>query len=202
MNGQFHTPLPASGRSGRLPDRYRLASALVISCVLHLALLAAAYLGEMDGEMPPPARESRKLPPPFTASLSAAPPAQPEAPRQTGSSVERSEGIGLLPIRAPTYYPTDQLTKRPQPLASADLDAPEMRMVVASGKMILKLWIDEFGEVVDVDIEKTQLPEALSRPTVAAFKRVRFTPGERSGLPVGSVMRIEVNYDDARAAGP
>ena len=202
MNGQFPSPAAACGHSGNFLDRHRLGSALVMSCVLHLSLLAAAYLGETARENPPLAKQGQKHPHSFTASLTVAPPTRSEALQEIGSPLERTEGIGMLPLPAPTYYPTDQLTKRPQPLGAADLDVPEIRMIVASGKMILKLWIDEFGEVVDVDVEKTELPDVLSRPTVAAFKRLRFTPGERNGLRVGSVMRIEVSYDDARVAGP
>ena len=111
---------------------------------------------------------------------------------------QRAAGVNLLPLPAPAYYTTDELSKRPQPLAVADLDAPRIRPIVASGKIVLKLWINEFGVVADVAVEKTELPEIFSRTAVAAFKGLRFEPGERNGQPVATVMRIEVSYDDGR----
>ena len=69
---------------------------------------------------------------------------------------------------------------------------------MASGKLVLKLWINELGLIADIAVEQSGLPEAFSRTAVAAFKDLRFAPGERNGLAVGTVMRIEVNYDDGR----
>lgn len=117
-------------------------------------------------------------------------------------ALEHAVGIGLLPIPAPTYYTTDQLTKRPQPTAEAELDTPEIGPVFASGTIILKLWISELGDVISVDVEKTDLPEIFSRTAVAAFRNLRFVPGEINGQPVGTMMRIEVTYDDGRKPPP
>lgn len=117
-------------------------------------------------------------------------------------ALDRTEGIGLLPIPAPTYYTTDQLTKRPQPTAEAELDTPEIWPILASGTIVLKLWISELGDVIAVDVEKTDLPETFSSTAVAAFRRLRFTPGEIDGRPVGTMMRIEVTYDDSRTPPP
>ncbi|MCX7174329.1 MAG: TonB family protein [Proteobacteria bacterium] len=203
MNGQISSLVPASGHSGNFPCRRRLVAALAMSCVLHIALVVAAYLGENNREHSVVAAKNQMPARPFSASLKVAEQIKPAGPRETAVPVERTDGMGLLPFAAPTYYTTDQLSKRPQPLGSADLDAPEINPIVASGKMILKLWIDESGKVIDVDIEKTELPEVFSLSALAAFKRLRFAPGERGGVRVGSVMRIEVSYDDGRvpAAG-
>lgn len=117
-------------------------------------------------------------------------------------ALDRAVGIGLLPIPAPTYYTTDQLTKRPQPIAAAELDAPEIKPIVASGTIILKLWINELGNVISVDVEKTDLPEIFSRAAVAAFEHLHFVPGELNGQRVGTMMRIEITYDDGRRPPP
>jgi TonB family protein len=124
------------------------------------------------------------------------------ANEETHPALARTEGIGLLPIPAPTYYTTDQLTKRPQPTAEPELDTPEIGPVFASGTIILKLWISELGDVISVDVEKTDLPEIFSRTAVAAFRNLRFVPGELNGKRVGTVMRIEVTYDDGRKPPP
>jgi TonB family protein len=197
----------------------RLLACLAVSCLLHAALLFVPYLGMRSGVWRPALQGGQKSSPPrsLDATLAleqpsalAAAEASPEPaeggkqadaaaggmtgeePRQAS---ELSEGAGLLPLPAPTYYTVDQLTKRPQPTAEPELNAPEIATIDASGTVILKLWINELGNVVSVDVEHTNVPEIISQAAVAAFKRLRFTPGERDGLPVGTLLRIEVRYD-------
>ncbi len=114
---------------------------------------------------------------------------------KTDVSIARSNGADLLPLAAPAYYPTDQLTKRPQPEVTIDFDAPSLEGNTESGKIILKIWIDTAGRVADVQVEKSELPDAITDPIVGIFKRSQFVPGERGGQRVGSVMKIEVNID-------
>jgi hypothetical protein len=97
------------------------------------------------------------------------------------------------------YYATGLLTKRPQPLGSFEqLDPPELKAFIASGKMVLHLWIDDRGYVARAEIESSTLPPLLTRKAAAHFERLRFTPAERSGFIVGTIMRIEVSFDDPR----
>jgi len=109
-----------------------------------------------------------------------------------------TEGADLLPVPGAPYYTTQDLTVRPQPLEEGVLDPPEIAPIVASGKIILTLWINELGEVADVLVENTELSEAITKTAVAAFQKMRFTPGEVKGRKVGTIMRIEVSYDDSR----
>jgi TonB family protein len=196
----------------------RLLAALTLSCLLHAVVFFLPYLGESTGETRFALKGRQKLPQVINATLALTGehifspedvPARTEsvpdlsapdrrADEEQPSSRHRAEGVDLLPLPAPAYYTTDQLTKRPQPVAAADLDAAELRSIVASGKMVLKLWINESGVVADVTVETTELPEAFSRTAIAAFKDLRFAPGELNGQPVRTVMRIEVNYDDGR----
>lgn len=207
-------PWSDDGAAGRT----RLRLAFVLSCLLHAALVFLPFLGETAKETrfapagrqsPPPVvnatlvsvGEHRYSPanvPPATASMPDARAADRPADAAEPVRQPRTEGVGLLPLPGPVYYSTDQLTKRPQPLAAAELDAPEISPIVASGKIVLTLLINEFGVVADAVVEKSDLPEVFSRTAVAAFKAMRFVPGERNGQPVGTLMRIEVDYDDGR----
>jgi TonB family protein len=207
-------------------DWKRLFVSLVVSCLLHAALFFAPYLGVSTSASRLAVRGSQNLYPPHTLNVTlalekksviAAAEVSPVlleggskadalagrmANEETRPALHRTEGIGLLPLPAPTYYTTDQLTKRPLPTAEAELDAPEIRPIIASGTIILKLWISELGDVSSVDVEKTDLPEIFSRTAVAAFRNLRFVPGEINGQPVGAMMRIEVIYDDGRKPQP
>jgi hypothetical protein len=203
-------------------DSKRLFAALMASCLMHAAIVFAPYLGASVSVSRPAVQGGQKAEParPLNATLTlenqaaatAAPPAtggsvaDPSAHRMADEeprpALDRALGIGLLPIPAPTYYTTDQLTKRTRPISAPQLDAPELGPVYASGTLILKLWIDELGDVISVDVEKTDLPEAYSRTAVAAFKNVRFVPGEINGRRVGTMMSIEVSYSDVPKSPP
>ncbi|MCX7170591.1 MAG: energy transducer TonB [Proteobacteria bacterium] len=229
MNGQISPSASfaggaaiAGGDQGRLPAASRLIVALLASCLLHGAAVILPYLGSGGKESRLLQQGGQQLPRALTAtlaftrrtplsaiSLSRQGDRYPESPvlpakpaDASHPSQPRSEGADLLPIPAPSYYGTDQLSKRPQPLAEVKLDTPEISPIIASGKMILKLWINERGEVIEVEVEKTELPDAFSRAAITAFKQLHFIAGERHGQPVGSVMRIEVSYVDGRSPPP
>lgn len=208
MNGQFPLPVPpAAPLAGK--DRRRLAAALAASATIHAIAIFLPYLGQPSR---PPA--AQRLPP-FAATLTvarapqrvAAFPPSPPAPPPTAVETkpepiaeEPSAGADLLPLPAPAYYATDELTKRPQPQVLEELDTPETKALVASGTLVLKLWIDDRGIVSDAVVEKSDLPPIFGNAAVDAFKRSRFAPGERDGRRVGTVMRIEISYDDPRSA--
>jgi TonB family protein len=109
-----------------------------------------------------------------------------------------ASGAGLLPLPSLAYYTPDQLSKRPQPLAKAELDPPDLNPIVASGKVVLQLWIDAGGKVTRIEIESNNLPPKFVSTALRAFEQLRFVPGEREGRAVGTVLKIEVAYEDGR----
>jgi len=217
MNGR---PSPAGQRwaTGKAVDQPRLAAALLVSCLLHLAALGLPALGERNPGYRLALKGEQKMPYFLNATLvvqgkhrfSA------EALRAEGENVPhasipyRSEGrqlrpeqpaasgAGLLPIESQAFYSPDQLSKRPQPLAKAELDPPDLNPIVASGKLVLNLWIDAGGKVTRIEIDSNNLPPKFVRTALIAFEQMRFVPGERDGRAVGTVLKIEVNYEDGR----
>jgi hypothetical protein len=207
-------------------DWKRLFASLVVSCLLHAAIFFMPYLGASTSASRPSAQGGQNLKPPRTLNATLAlekksayaaaevspifaaggsvadASAEPMASEEPRPAMNRTEGIDLLPIPAPTYYTTDQLTKRPRPTGEAELDTPEIWPILTSGTIILKLWISELGDVISVDVEKTDLPEIFSRTAVAAFTNLRFVPGEINGRRVGTMMRIEITYNDGRKPSP
>lgn len=180
-------------------------SAVGISIVLHAGLLLS--LPTLGNRWQPGSRPDALA---FTATLKVSPPgpSRPDLPpkteepvREGGEEPQLSDGLGVLPVSPPAYFTADKLTKPPKAIAVPDLGAPEIQQVAGSGKLVLKLWIDDQGAVVDAAPEPNALPEIFSRTAVEAFKRSRFTPGERDGVKVGSLIRVELSYYDV-PAGP
>jgi hypothetical protein len=227
MNGQLAPPLLSYSPVGKFhagmdPDAYlsdRLLAALTASCLLHAAAIAMPYLGASTTVARPvvlnpgPARvlhvrlvlESAPAKP---AESSAGGASAADAPRRgpadeaQRAAVERTLGADLLPIPAPAYYSTDQLTRRPEPTSQPRLLTPELGPLIPSGKVVLKVWITELGNVASVEIENSDLPETVSATAAAAFGKLRFVPGQLNGRAVGSMMRIEVVYYDGAGTLP
>lgn len=209
-----------NGQTIRTRQSPGILVALLTSSLLHGAVVMLPYLGASSRESPEtanpaPAKASRLtavLATPAKAPLNLPapeePPLEPEAaapeesPTDEPPNREHREGADVLPIDAPLFYPAEQLTERPKPVKArklnAEIDTPETQAIIASGKIILKLWINDLGEVVEVEIEKSDLPEIFGKSAANAFMNTRFSPGMRQGKHVGSVMRIEVTYADGR----
>lgn len=196
--------------------------ALGLSCLLHAVIVILPALGEHSAPEKAAARTIQSSPPVVTVSLvlprkgEKTPMSIPStdsgidlgdtklpgaADSTARESKDYSEGAGLLPISGPVYYTTDQLTKRPQALAVSELDTPATRSIIVSGALVLQLRINTQGQVVGVEVGKNELPEIFAETAVKAFRQSRFTPGERNGQRVNTLMRIEVRYDDKRLSG-
>jgi len=203
----------------RRAERSRVAAALGLSCALHALVLFVPQVGQQRPDFRLAIKGEQRNTPMLTATLAlagrhgfsaAALPAEGEKVPQSSTAGDRSSeipapaqqpgpsGKGSLPIPGQTYYLADQLTKRPQPLGRAELDTQETSVIVATGRIVLKLWIDDGGKVTRVDLESSTMPPLITRAAVAGFENLRFAPGERDGRAVGTILRIEIEYDDGR----
>ncbi|MFY9314462.1 MAG: energy transducer TonB [Burkholderiales bacterium] len=218
MNGRsqrayFSFPQPA-GLSELLSPaatRKRLAGAIVLSLLLHAGALVMHSPGTGAGAQAvraapraleirmergePPAPKAEVAP----AAVSAIPPPPSEPARPEG---RLSRGLDLLPVPADPYFTTDRLTKQPLATSQPSLFVPRQTARYVSGRVVLKLWINEFGAVDEVEVERSDLPETVSSIAAAAFRKLQFVPGEVDGRPVGVLMRVEIAYVDGRVAFP
>lgn len=185
----------------------RLAVALAVSALAHGALVLIPGFGTGSPEPgAAPALEVRVVPvepspAPAPATKAAEPPAKaarPAPPKAAPQAPARVPGIGVLPIPAHHFHTADQLTKRARPLARPDFDVPRIAPAFATGSVVLKVWIDSLGGVVAVEIESSEVPEALAMNAAKAFAELRYSPGEIAGRKVASMMRVEVAYLDGR----
>lgn len=108
----------------------------------------------------------------------------------------QGNGIGSPEMH---YFSSDLLTVRPYPLTI--LETPELLdplPVDADGRVVLKVWISDAGEVTAMETEFTNMPATTHEAIVAAFLGMRFMPGKIDGKAVRSHMRIEMTYEDFR----
>lgn len=101
----------------------------------------------------------------------------------------------LLPA-SPYYFSAKDLTQRP--LVVRDVLSDMMLTVpdVPSQAATLQILINEYGEIDQVIVEDSLLPEAAQKVVVEAVVKTRFHPGEINGVPVKSQLRIEILLED------
>ena len=98
----------------------------------------------------------------------------------------------------PRYLPAEELDERPlirthvQPAFPPDATA-------ASGRVVLRLLINETGAVDEAVAVQSDPPGVFDEAAVDAFASARFTPGRKDGNAVGSSLRIELQFGEGPA---
>src|SRR5512146_2642477 len=101
----------------------------------------------------------------------------------------------------PVYYPARELDVRPGIKTRVDPEYPEAAARRGlSGKVVLRLYIDEKGIVDRVETLSAQPPGVFERSAARAFSAARFSPGMKNRHPVKTRMTIEVSFDSPAPA--
>ena len=223
----FRIPVPAFD-SVSTRAWMRLIKAVVLSFILHLALLigipvnptggvpqmvttitARLVSAAADNE---PVTESAALVPDVAPAPSVDKPqksadAKAEIKPDPVRTIERpasspASGIEVPFIRDPTYYPAKQLDVYPQPLGEIRLDYPESAASAkVDGRLLVLLLIDEFGMVNDASIVESQPQGYFEDAALAVFRAARFSPAQKQGHAVKSRVLLQVKYLYGQSAG-
>ena len=180
----------ARGGSEGVASRHEITARLVSA--------PNANSSENDGRLQDAFKEEAAPTGPFPGNDSEIVP--PGTPPSDGNSrkpeMNQGPGIGTSELR---YFSSDQLTVRPYPLTILEnVGMLEPELIDRGERVVLKVWISDSGEVAAMETEFTDMPASVHEATVAAFRRMRFMPGQIDGKRVGSIMKIEMTYKDFR----
>ncbi|HZW24213.1 MAG TPA: hypothetical protein VFF26_01905 [Gallionella sp.] len=92
------------------------------------------------------------------------------------------------------YFGLAELDERPFVIQDIPGDPPELQDFPQGGKLILRLWINEEGKVINAEPVSSELPKAFIDSARNGFLISRFAPGRIRGNAVGTVMDIVLNY--------
>jgi TonB family protein len=95
--------------------------------------------------------------------------------------------------RAPRYFHAHELDRRPQILSHVEPSFPALALV-PTGRVVLRLYLDEGGSVETVAAESADRTGAFEAAARDAFAAARFLPGIKGGVPVKAVVRVEVLF--------
>ena len=94
------------------------------------------------------------------------------------------------------YYPVRELDVRPGITTNVEPKYPEAAVHRSlSGKVVIRLYIDEKGSVERVQTLRADPPGYFEQSAERAFRAAHFTPGMKGGHAVKTEMTIEVSYD-------
>jgi hypothetical protein len=193
------------------PSRpFRFLCALSLSCALHGLIVQAlgvdggAVTQERAGavtslsiSMIAPSNGTEKTPPAKSVSSMPLPAASPV----TGTSPFLSMSPAGAPVidltspAEPYYFKTNELSEKPGVVQ--DLPADFALLLSGQGfqSAIVRLRINEAGEIDDVLFDASSFSEGNQRLVREAISGMRFTPGKLDALAVKSELRIEIALD-------
>ena len=84
------------------------------------------------------------------------------------------------------------------PVALTDLDSlyPAAAPGSAAGKLHLRLWVNETGQIDRLAAMESDLPEVVEQMMLASFQKMLFKPGEINNIPVKVWVDIVIEYGD------
>lgn len=82
----------------------------------------------------------------------------------------------------------------PIPIRTVAPEIPkELQRDGVSGIVMVRCAIDEKGDVIDVQVEKSSQPE-LEQPALAATRKWKFRPAQQDGRPVAIKVSIPIRF--------
>lgn len=100
--------------------------------------------------------------------------------------------ILALALSAPAF--AQSKAEPPVPVRTVPPDyPPDLRRDGVSGLVMVKCTIDENGNVVDPQVEKSSNP-SFEKPAVEALKKWKFKPAKQDGAPVAIKVSIPIKF--------
>lgn len=96
----------------------------------------------------------------------------------------------VIPLNADDYLPPSRLDKIPKLIGSVDATVDFQGMTGIVGDAEIVLLISSKGDVDDVVMIESTLPDFLVDKVVSNFKKAKYEPGRVGSMPVRSRLRI------------
>ena len=111
---------------------------------------------------------------------------------------KNNAGLSLLPLvplqAEPKYYTIKELDQAPNIIEKIDENPPELLSNPQGGSLTLQLKIDETGNIIQVKVLESNLPNEFAESATRSFMEKKFSPGLKDSVPVNSILVIVVNY--------
>ena len=135
-------------------------------------------------------------------------PAEPESVDsvmpEASSDVEYEEndaGSTQESIATVKYYSLSELDEIPKTQTPIDMASLDLFAYPNGGEVELRVWVDEYGEVVGVESTQSEMPPAFIERAKELFMQAKFFPGMVNHEPVKFVSKIVIRYESPVSSG-
>ncbi len=124
------------------------------------------------------------------------PPVVPTASNPAPQPISALPAVNVPLLVDPTYYTAKQLDVQPRALAAINpVYPPDAVARGTAGWVVLKLKLDEGGNVQDVEPSDASPPGIFDQSALDAFRKAHFAPARKDGRAVKSLIVIKVRYE-------
>ena len=104
-------------------------------------------------------------------------------------------GSKLKSILNEKYYSLSELDKLPETQTDIDIESLSLLKFAQGGKLELRLWVNEQGQVVNVEVIKSEMPSAFVESATKLFLQAQFSVGRVNNNPVKFVSKVVIRYE-------
>ena len=108
---------------------------------------------------------------------------------------DSTSGSKLNSILNEKYYSLGELDQLPETQKDIDIGSLNLLKFAQGGKLELRLWVSEQGQVVNVEVIKSEMPPAFVESAIKLFLQAQFTLGMVNNNPVKFVSKVVIRYE-------
>ena len=108
---------------------------------------------------------------------------------------DSNSGSKLQSILNEKYYSLSELDQLPESQKDIDIESLNLLKFAQGGKLELRLWVNEQGQVVNVEVIKSEMPSAFVESATKLFLQAQFSVGRVNNNPVKFVSKVVIRYE-------
>ena len=136
-----------------------------------------------------------KIPEPSTTEVETDKPEIPEADTKSEYKDDSISGSKLKSILNEKYYSLSELDQLPETQTDIDIESLNLLKFAQGGKLELRLWVNEQGQVVNVEVIKSEMPSAFVESAIKLFLQAQFSVGRVNNNPVKFLSKVVIRYE-------
>ena len=123
---------------------------------------------------------------------------KPEIPEADIKSEYDDDGISASKLKSilnEKYYSLSELDQLPEAQTDIDIESLNLLKFAQGGKLELRLWVNEQGQVVNVEVIQSEMPSAFVDSAIKLFLQAQFSLGMVNNNPVKFVSKVVIRYE-------
>lgn len=123
---------------------------------------------------------------------------KPEIPEADTKSEYKDDSISASKLKSilnEKYYSLSELDQLPETQTDIDIESLNLLKFAQGGKLELRLWVNEQGQVVNVEVIQSEMPSAFVDNAIKLFLQAQFSIGMVNNNPVKFVSKVVIRYE-------